>query len=106
MDSSTKHGGARTAWNGPTSALGEDVAKCARDSTGGGGRGQCGNAGATTHNGHAARTRRPTGTSSWNAQTTWNGVSTAEGKAHQDGTTHETHREGREAGQTWGGGDK
>ena len=43
-------------------------------------------ASAHTRKGHAGTTRRATGPSARNAQTTWNGVPASEGKGHPDGT--------------------
>ena len=40
-----------------------------------------------THIGHTARTKRATGPSSRNAQTTWNGAPPGEDKGHRDGGT-------------------
>ena len=106
-NSSRKREGARTTWNGPTSALRGDLLKSARDRTrGGGGRGHCRSMSAQAQNGHAARTRRATRPSSQNAQTTWNGVLAGEDKGHPDGATRHTHREGREGGATRGGGTR
>ena len=93
-------GGARTTWNGPTSAQCRDRAGCARHTTqGGGGSGRRGSASAHTRKGHAGTTRRATGPSSRNAQTAWNGVPASEGKGHPDGTARHTQRGTRGAGR-------
>ena len=91
-------GGARTTWNGPTSAQCRDRASCARHTTqGGGGRRGC--TSAHTQKGHAATTRKATGPSSRNAQTGWNGVPASEGKGHPDRTARHTQRRTRGAGR-------
>ena len=93
-------GGARTTWNGPTSAQCRDRARCAHHTTqGGGGSGRRGSASAHTRKGHAGTTRRATGPSSGNAQTAWNGVPASEGKGHPDGTARHTQRGTRGAGR-------
>ena len=68
---------------------------CAPDQPRGGGPVRRGSRSAHTHNGHAARTRRATNPSPWNAQTTWD-VPASEGKGYPGGTTRNTHREGRQ----------
>ena len=78
-------GGARTTWNGPTSAQCRDCAGCPRHTTQGGGGGRRGGASADTPKGHAGTTRRATGPSSRNAQTAWNGVPASEGKDTRTG---------------------
>ena len=92
-------GGARTTWNGPTSAQCRDHARCARHTTQGGGSGHRESASAHTRKGHAGTTRRATGPSARNAQTTWNGVPASEGKGHPDGTARHTQRRTRGAGR-------
>ena len=101
-----KRGGARTEWNGPTSAQHRDRAKCARHTSRGrgGGRGRRGSASAHTHKGHTGNTRRATGPSPRNAQTAWSGVPASEGKGHPDGTARHTQRGTREAGRGRRGG--
>ena len=59
-------------------------------------------ASAHTRKGHAGTTRRATGPSARNAQTTWNGVPASEDKGHPDGTARHTQRgirAGREGGR-------
>ena len=69
-DRGRTRGGARTTWNGPTSAQCRDRALCARHTTqGGGGSGRRGSASAHTRKGHLGTTRRATRPSSRNAQT-------------------------------------
>ena len=95
-------GGARTTWNGPTSAQHGDRARCARHTNqgrGGGRRGRRGSASAHTHKGHAGNTRRATGPSPWNAQTAWNGLPASEDKGHPDETARHTQRRTRGAGR-------
>ena len=92
-------GGARTTWNGPTSAQCRDRARCARHTTQGGGSGRRWSASAHTRRGHAGTTRRATGPSSRNAQTAWNGVPASEGKVHPDGTARHKQRGTRGAGR-------
>ena len=92
-------GGARTTWNGPTSAQCRDRARCARYTTQEGGSGRLGSASAHTRKGQAGTTRRATGPSSRNAQTAWNGVPASEGKGHPDGTARHTQRGRRGAGR-------
>ena len=58
----------------------------------GGGSGRRGTASAHTRKGHAGTTRRATGPSARNAQTTWNGVPASEGKGHPDRTARHTQR--------------
>ena len=91
--------GARTTWNGPTSAQCRDRARCARHTTQGGGGGRHGSASAHTSKGHAVTTRRATGLSTRNAQTAWNGVSASECTGHPDGTARHTQRGTRGAGR-------
>ena len=99
-DRGRTRGGARTTWNGPTSAQYRDRARCARHTTqGGGGSGRHGSASAHTRKGHAGTTRRATGPSSRNAQTAWNGVPASEGKGHPDGTARHRQRGTRGAGR-------
>ena len=98
-DPTWKRGGVRTTWNGPTSALRGDLARCARKRSGGRGYKRCGSESARAHKGHAARTKRTTGPRARNAQTTWNGVPAGKGTGHPNRTTRHTHHEGRE-GQT------
>ena len=92
-------GGARTTWNGPTSAKCRDPARCACDTTWGGGAADAAGARAHTHAGHTGTTRRATGPSSRNALTAWNGVPASEGKGHPDGTARHTQRGTRGAGR-------
>ena len=92
-------GGARTTWNGLTSAQCRDRARCARHTTQGGGGGRCGSASAHTRKGYAGTTRRATGPSSRNAQTAWNGVPASEDKGNPDGTARHTQRGTRGAGR-------
>ena len=100
-DRGRTRGGARTTWNGPTSAQCRARARCAHHTTqGGGGGGRRRSASAHTHRGHAGTTRRATGPTSRNAQTAWNGVPASEGKGHPDGTARHTQRGIRGAG--WG----
>ena len=74
-DGGRTRGGARTAWNGPTSAQRRDRARCARHTTQGGGKRTPREPERThTHKRHAGTTRRAAGRSSRNAQTAWNGV--------------------------------
>ena len=98
-DRGRTRGGARTTWNGPTSAQCRDRARCARHTTQGGGSGSRGSASAHTRKGHAGTTRRSTGPSWRNAQTAWNGVPASEGKGHPDGTARRTQRGTRGAGR-------
>ena len=100
-DRGRTRGGARTAWNGPTSAQRRDRARCAHQTNQGreGGRGRCGSASAHTHEGHAGNTRRATGPSSRNAQTAWNGVPAGGGEGHLDRTARPIHRRARGAGR-------
>ena len=56
-------------------------------------------ASAHTRKGHAGTTRRATGPSARNAQTTWNGVPASEDKGHPDGTARHTQRGIRGAGR-------
>ena len=63
-----------------------------------GGSGRRGSASAHTRKGHAGTSRRATGLSSRNAQTTWNGVPAGEGMGHPDGTARHTQRGTRGAG--------
>ena len=65
----------------------------------GGRSGHRGSASAHTRKGHAGTTRRATGPSARNAQTTWNGVPASEGKGHPDGTARHTQRRTRGAGR-------
>ena len=99
-DRGRTRGGARTTWNGPTSVQCRDRARCARHTTQGGGSGRRGSASAHTRKGHAGTTRRATGLSSRNAQTTWNCVLASEGKGHPDRTARHTQRGTRGVG--WG----
>ena len=92
-------GGARTTWNGPTSAQCRDHARCARHTTQRGGSGHRESASAHTRKGHAGTTGRATGPSARNAQTAWNGVPASEGKGHPDGTARHTQRGTRGAGR-------
>ena len=92
-------GGARTTWNGPTSAQCRDRARCARHTTQGGGSGRRVSASAHTRKGQAETTRRATGPSSQNAQTAWNGVPASEGKGHPDETARHKQRTTRGAGR-------
>ena len=99
-DRGRTRGGARTTWNGPTSAQRRDHARCARHTTqGGGGSGHRESASAHTRKGHAGTTGRATGPSARNAQTAWNGVPASEGKGHPDGTARHTQRGTRGAGR-------
>ena len=100
-DRGRTRGGARTAWNGPTSAQHRDRARCARHTNQGrgGGRGRRGSASAHTVKGHAGKTRRTTGPSPRNAQTAWSGVPASEDKGHPDGTARHTQRRKRGAGR-------
>ena len=65
----------------------------------GGGSGHRESASAHTRKGHAGTTRRATGPSARNAQTTWNGAPASEGKGHPDGTGRHTQRRTRGAGR-------
>ena len=96
--------GARTTWNGPTSAQCRDRARCARHTTQGGRSGRRGSASAHTDKGHAGTTRRATGPSSRNAQTAWNGVPASEVKRRPDRTARHTQRGTRGAGRYKRGG--
>ena len=98
-DRGRTRGGARTTWNGPTSAQCRDDARCARHTTQGGGSGHRESASAHTRKGHAGTTRRATGPSARNAQTAWNGVPAGEGKGQPDGTARHTQRGTRGAGR-------
>ena len=91
-DRGRTRGGARTMWNGPTSAQRRDRARCARHTTQGGGSKRRGSASAQACKGHAGTTRRATGPSSRNVQTAWNGVPASEGKGHPDETGRHTQR--------------
>ena len=91
-DRGRTRGGARTTWNGPTSAQCRDRSRCARHTTQGGGNGRRGSASAQTRKEHAGTTRRATGPSSRIAQTAWNGLPASEGKGHLDGTARHTQR--------------
>ena len=91
-DRGRTRGGARTTWNGPTSAQCRDCARCARHTTQGGACGRRGSASAHTRKGYAGTTRRATGPSTRNAQTAWNGVPASEGKGHPDGTARHSQR--------------
>ena len=64
-----------------------------------GGSGHRESASAHTRKGHAGTTRRATGPSARNAQTTWNGVPASEGKGQPDGTARHTQRRTRGAGR-------
>ena len=97
-DRGRTRGGARTTWNGPTSAQCRDRARCAHHTTQGGGSRRRGSASAHTRKGHAGTTRRATGMSSRNAQTAWNGVPASEGKRHPDRTARHTQRGTRGVG--------
>ena len=66
---------------------------------GGGGSGRRRSTSAHTRKGHAGTTRRATGPSARDAQTTWNGVPASEGKGHPDGTARHTQRGTRGAGR-------
>ena len=98
-DRGRTRGGARTTWNGPTSAQCRDRARCARHTTEGGGGGRRGSASTHTRQGDTPTTRRATGLSSRNAQTAWNGVPASEGKGHPDWTARHTQRGTRGAGR-------
>ena len=98
-DRGRTRGGARTTWNGPTSAQCRDRARCAGHTTQGGGGAHRGSASAHTRKGHAGTTRRATGLSSRNAQAAWNCVPASEGKGHPDGTARHTQRRTRGAGR-------
>ena len=89
-DRGRTRGGARTTWNGPTSAKCRYRARCARHTTQGGGSRRRGSASAHTRKGHVGTTRKATGPSSRNAETAWNGVPASEGKGHPDGTARHT----------------
>ena len=65
----------------------------------GGGSGHRESASAHTRKGHAGTTRRATGPSARNAQTTWNDVPASEGKGHPDETARHTQRRTRGAGR-------
>ena len=98
-DRGRTRGGARTAWNGPTSAQQRDSVRCARHTNQGrgGGRGGRGSASAHTHKGHAGEKRRATGPSTGNKQTAWNGVPASEDEGHPDRTARHTQRRKRGA---------
>ena len=97
-DRGRTRGGARTTWNGPTSAQCRDNARCARHTTQRGA--DTARARAHTHGkGHAGTTRRATGPGARNAQTAWNGVPASEDKGHPDGTARHTQRGTRGAGR-------
>ena len=99
-DRGRTRGGARTTWNGPTSAQCRERARCARHTTQGwGGSRRRGSTSAHTRKGHAGTNRRATGPSSRNAQTAWNGVSASEGTGHPDGTARHTQRGTHGAGR-------
>ena len=99
-DRGRRRGGARTTWNGHTSAQCRDRAGCARHTTQkGGGGGRRGGASAHTRKGHAGTTRRATGPSARNAQTAWNGVPASEAKGHPDRMARHTQRGTRGAGR-------
>ena len=98
-DRGRTRGGARTKWNGPTSAQCRDHARCARHTTQRGGSGHRESASAHTRKGHAGTTGRATGPSARNAQTAWNGVPASEGKGHPEGTARHTQRGTRGAGR-------
>ena len=98
-DRGRTRGGARTTWDGPTSAQCRDRARCAHHTTQGGGSGRRGSASAHTRKGHGGTTRRATGPGSRNAQTAWNGVPASEGRGHPDGTARHTQRGTRGAGR-------
>ena len=98
-DRGRTRGGARTTWNGPTSAPCRDRARCARHTTKGGGSGRRGSTSAHTRKEHAGTTRRATGPSSRKAQTAWNGVPASEGTGHPDETARHTQRRTRGAGR-------
>ena len=92
-DRGRTRGGARTTWNGPTSAQCRDRARCARHTT----KGAKGTRGLPEGQPDRARgTHRPRGR---NAQTAWNGVPASEGKGHPDGTARHTQRRTRGAGR-------
>ena len=97
-DRGRTRGGARTTWNGPTSAQRRDRARCARHTTQGGGSGRRGSASAHTRKGHAGTTKRATGPSTRN-RTAWNGVPASEDKRHPDGTARHTQCGTRGAGR-------
>ena len=98
-DRGRRHGGARTAWNGPTGAQHRDRASCARRADPAGGtRAPWEREHTHTHKEHAGNTRRATGPSPRNAQTTWNDVPASEDKGHPDMTTRHTQRGDRGAG--------
>ena len=98
-DRGRTRGGARTTWNGPTSALCRDRARCARHTTQGGGGQRRRSASAHRRKGPAGTTRRATRPSTRNAQTAWNGVPASEAKGHPDGTARNTQRGTRGAGR-------
>ena len=99
-DRGRTRGGARTTWNGPTSAQCRDHARCARHTTQGGrGERTPQSASAHTRKGHAGTTRRASGPSAQNAQTAWNRVPASEGKGHPDRTARHTQRGTRGAGR-------
>ena len=98
-DRGRTRGGARTTWNGTTSAQCRDRARCARHTTQGGGGLRRRSASAQTRKGHAGTTRRATVPSSQGAQTALNGVPASEGKGHPDGTARHTQRGTRGAGR-------
>ena len=91
-DRGRTRGGARTTWNGPTSAQCWDRARCACHTTQVGGSGRRGSASAHTRKGHVGTTRRATGQS-------WNGVPASEGKGHPDRTARHKQRGTRGAGR-------
>ena len=95
--------GARTEWNGPTSAQHRNRARCARHTNpgrGGGGGARTPRERERTHTQRThGKTRRATGRSLQNAQTAWNGVPASEDKGHPDGTARHTQRRKRGAGR-------
>ena len=98
-DRGRTRGGARTTRNGPTSAQFRVRARCARQTTPGGGERTPRERERTHTQRDAGTTRRATGRSSRNAQTAWNGVLASEGKGHPDGTARHTQRGTRGAGR-------
>ena len=98
-DRGRTRGGARTTWNGPTSAQCQDHARCARHTTQRGGE----RTPRERERTHTKRTRgdyrKGNGPSARNAQTAWNGVPASEGKGHPDGTARHTQRGTRGAGR-------
>ena len=105
-DRGRTRGGARTTWNGPTSAQCRDRARCARHTCQGNEGGEADAAGARAHTRTQGTREIPEGQpdSARGKQTAWNGVPASEGKGHPEGTARHTQRGTRGAGRGKRGG--